>query len=81
MTLHTATQLSVKNDTFIKQFPVEDSTHLPTNQKHFLKSGESLAIKSYKDDSSFNNHYEIELVKPINTFVFWYAYVPHVTIS
>lgn len=82
MILHSAApnQLIANVDTFITQFPVDDSTTLPDTDKFFLRLGTSLAIKSSQDNAS-PSHYKIELVTPINTFIFWYAYKPHVTIK
>jgi hypothetical protein len=76
----TSNRLIAKLDTFITQFPVDDSTTLPDTDKYFLESGTTLAIKSSQDNAS-PNHYKIELVKPIKTFIFWYAYKQHVTIK
>jgi hypothetical protein len=76
----TSNQLIANVDTFITQFPVDNSTRLPGTDKVFLESGKHLAIASYQENAS-PNHYKIELVIPINTFIFWYAYKPHVTIK
>jgi hypothetical protein len=76
----TSNQLIANVDTFITQFPVDDSTSVGDSNKFFLESGKELAIASYQENAS-PNHYKIELVIPIKTFIFWYAYKEHVTIK
>lgn len=83
ITVHTATTLSAKEDTLLKQSPVADSGMLLPQHKYFLGEGQSLAITSVEvdnKDDSFNGHYKVVLASPINSFTEWFAYIPHVKI-
>lgn len=71
-----------KQDTIIKQFPV-NSSQLPSTQKQNIPAGTFLILQSYGDPSDHENHYKLSFkgIQFKGSSINWYAFAPHVQIN
>ena len=71
-------QLKALVNTVIKQSTIDSSQITDSKQKFVFKTGSELEINNYQ--SADNDHWQLELVSPVNSVTKWFAYQSHVTI-
>jgi len=74
----TIQKLKALLNTVIKQSTIDSSQITDSKQKFVFKTGSELEINNYQ--SADNDHWQLELVSPVNGVTKWFAYQPHVTI-
>lgn len=74
----TTQKLKALVNTVIKQSTIDSSQITDLKQKFVFKAGSELEINKYQ--SADNDHWQLELVSPVNGATKWFAYQPHVTI-